>query len=277
MIRRTLILCSVLLSAVCLGAGLAAPARATSANAQMRDALMAVRGLIDREGASRYFTYPVVVNVRAGGIGDGWWPTDPWTGARMTPGSGRGPYRSRVSADRRRYRLVGYLDGGAFVLTGGMPRSIMLAYDHRSEEGMNLIRQYVEAYAAVHGVYPRPADVEADGAVGSEPVRRYWPSNPWDHLPMTQRADHGSFSYEVAPDRTSYTLHLHRALKRDYVLLDAAATSAWQRLFANLFGASTHAPGVAMLTVRLPSGESLAGSLEPSLEEPAPGPGSSGP
>ena len=45
---------------------------------------------------------------------------------------------------------------------------------------------------------PRSSD---DGAVGSEPQHRYWPSNPWDHHDMTQRADHGSFSYAVAADR----------------------------------------------------------------------------
>ena len=63
-----------------------------------------------------------------------------------------------VTPDRRRYRLVGYLDGGrTIMLSGGMPRTIMLAYDHRSEEGINLIRQYVEDYAGAHdGAYPLP-------------------------------------------------------------------------------------------------------------------------
>ena len=116
-----------------------------------------------------------------------------------------------------------------------MPRSIMLAYDHRSEEGINLIRQYVEDYAAAHdGVYPLPADVRADGAVGLEPQRRYWPSNPWDHFVMVQRGDRGSFAYAVAPDRSSYTLRLHRALKGDYVLTGAIVTSPWQQLLASL-------------------------------------------
>ena len=46
----------------------------------------------------------------------------------------------------------------------------MLAYDHRSEEGINLIRQYVEDYAAAHdGVYPLPPEVGGDGPVGNEP------------------------------------------------------------------------------------------------------------
>ena len=121
------------------------------------------------------------------------------------------------------------------VVSGGMPRSIVLAYDHRSEEGINLIRQYVEDYAAAHdGVYPLPAEVRADGAVGTEPRHRYWPSNPWDHFVMTQRADRGSFSYAVAPDRASYTLRLHRALKHDYVLTGMTVTSPWQQLLTSL-------------------------------------------
>ena len=61
MIRRTLIIGAALLAAVLLGAGAAAPARASSPNAQMREALMAVRGLIDRAGAAftDFLHYPV--------------------------------------------------------------------------------------------------------------------------------------------------------------------------------------------------------------------------
>jgi hypothetical protein len=235
MIRRTLIIGAALLAAACLYAGAAAPARAASPNAQMREALVALRGLIDRQGAVRYFEYPTRSTVRPGHLPGGWWPLDPWTGARMHPGTSRGHYLYRVSADRRRYRLTGYLDGGSMVLRGGMPSTIMLAYDHRSEEGINLIRQYIEAYAATHdGVYPLPADVDADGAVGNEPRHHYWPSNPWDHFNMAQRRDKGSFSYEVAPDRKSYKLRLHRALKNDYVLTGSTATSPWQQLLASL-------------------------------------------
>ncbi len=235
MIRRTLILGAALLAAVCLSAGAPAAARAGSPNAQMRDGVMALRGLIDRAGAERYFEYPKRSTVRPGHLGDGWWPADPWTGSRMRPGVGRGHYLYKVTQDRRHYRLIGYLDGRVMVVRGGMPHSIMLAYDHRSEEGINLVRQYIEDYAAAHdGVYPLPTEVSDVGAVGSEPRHRYWPSNPWDHFNMTQRADHGSFSYTVAADRASYTLRLHRALKNDYVLTGTTATSPWQQLLTSL-------------------------------------------
>jgi hypothetical protein len=202
----------------------------------MREAVMALRGLIDREGAAHYFTYPRRTSVRPGHLGGAWWPDDPWTGSDLLPGTGRGHFRYTVTPSRRRYRLVGYLSGGrTIVLSGGMPRSIKLAYDHRGEEGLNLIRQYVEDYAAAHdGVYPLPADVRADGAVRYEPIRHYWPSNPWDHAMMAQRRDRGSFAYTVAPDRSSYTLRLHRALKGDYVLTGSTMTSPWQQLLASL-------------------------------------------
>jgi hypothetical protein len=234
--RLTLILSAALLTAYCLGAGAAAPAGAASPDDEMRQAVMALRGLIDREGAARFFRYPQPTAVRPGHLRGSWWPDDPWTGSDLSPGSGRGHYRYAVTSDRRRYRLVGYLGGGrTFVLTGGMPHSMKLAYDHRSEEGINLIRQYVEDYAATHdGVYPLPADVRADGPVGSEPRHHYWPSNPWNHAVMVQRRDRGSFSYAVAPDRSSYTLRLHRALKGDYVLTGTIVTSPWQQLLASL-------------------------------------------
>lgn len=202
----------------------------------MRAAVLALRGLIDRAGAERYFVYPRRASVQPGRLaGSRLWPDDPWTGQDLRPGTGRGHYRYTVTPDRRRYRLVGYLNGGTIVLRGGMPRTIMRAYDHRSEEGINLIRQYIEDYAAAHdGRYPLPSAVESDGAVGQEPRRRYWPSNPWDHRAMTQRRDRGSFSYSVTSDRRSYTLRLHRALKGDYVLTGTVVATPWQQLLISL-------------------------------------------
>jgi hypothetical protein len=236
MISRTILVFGVaLLTAVWLGAGAAAAARAGTHDA-MRASVMALRGIIDRHGAAHFFEYPSRREVRPGGDLSSWWPPDPWTGGPLSPGTSRGRYSYTRAKDRRSYRLTGFLGGGRMiVVTGGMPRDLVLAYDHRSEEGIHLIRQYVEDNAASHGgLYPLPVDVSADGAVGTDPVRRYWPSNPWDHAMMAQRGDSGSFSYSVAPDRRSYTLRLHRALKRDMVLGGARVTSPWQVLLTVL-------------------------------------------
>lgn len=236
MIRRIALISGVaLLAAVSLAAG-AAPCRAVTRDDAMREAVMALRGLIDRHGAEHFFEYPRNREVQPGGGLSHWWPADPWTGGPLSPGTGAGHYRYTVSPDRRHYRLVGFLSHGRTLrLSGSMPRDMMLAFDHRSEEGINLIREYIEDYAAAHhGLYPVPAAVAADAAVGMDPVRRYWPSNPWNHAMMAQRAGPGSFSYTVSPDRLSYTLRLHRALKRDYVLGGVPVASPWQLLLTSL-------------------------------------------
>lgn len=233
--RTTLILGIALLAAVWLGAGAAAPARAASPDDDMREAVMALRGIIDRRGAAHFFQYPSRAELRPGVLGS-WWPTDPWSGGPLSPGETTGHYKYSTARHHRQYRLVGFLSGGrSIVVEGGMPRKMTLSYDHRGEEGINLIRQYVEDHAAAHdGVYPLPAEVAADGAVGADPVRRYWPSNPWDHAMMAQRRDPGSFTYQVAPDRLSYKLVLHRALKHDYVLTGTIVTSPWQQLVTGI-------------------------------------------
>lgn len=235
-IRLTFIFCAALLAAVCLGAGAAAPARALSNDAQMTHAIQALRGIIDRDGEQHWFEYPQPWMVQPGRIGGSWWPDNPWTGNDLRPGSRTGYYTYTVNSTRRKYRLVGYLSRGRkIVINGGMPKRMKLAYDHRSEEGINLIRQYVEAWAAANGgKYPLKAQVRPDGAVRLQPKRRYWPSNPWDHLDMEQRSDRGSFSYTVSSDRTSYTLRLHRALKSDYVLKGTSATNPWRQLLTSL-------------------------------------------
>ncbi len=235
MVRHACAIAAIAAVAACLLTAGAAPVQAASSNTEMRESIMALRGLIDRAGAAKYFQFPSRAMVRPGGLDSTWWPRDPWTGARLTPGSGRGHYTYTVTTNRRRYRLTGYLDGGVVTVRGGMPHSMKLAYDHRGEEGLNLIRHYIEQYARAHGGrYPASADVAGDGAVGKQPGCGYWPSNPWDHADMQQRSDHGSFSYGVTADRSAYTLRLHRALKSDYVQRGAAATNPWLRLLASL-------------------------------------------
>ncbi len=234
LIWLTLIFTATLTAASWVAA--AAPARAASPDKQMRQAVLALRGLIDRKGAQNHFTYPGPATVYPGRLAASrLWPDDPWTGRDLRPGTRRGNYRYTVTRDRRRYRLVGYLNVGTIVLSGSMPRSIMRAYDHRGEEGLNLIREYVEDYAAHHaGRYPPPVEVADEGAVRLRPERRYWPSNPWDHKNMARRGDRGSYSYRVSADRSSYTLRLHRALKDDYVLRGSRVTSPWRRLLDRL-------------------------------------------
>jgi len=75
--------------------------------------------------------------------------------------------------------------------------------------------------------------VHEEGPVGQTPHRRYWPSNPWDHLFMEQRRDRGSFAYTVSADHTSYELRLHRSLSQDYVI-HGGQTSIWSQALNGL-------------------------------------------
>jgi hypothetical protein len=167
----------------------------------------------------------------AGGLPAAYWPRDPWTGRRLTPGTTRGHYVYARAGDYRSYTLTGYLSGGrTFVLRGGMPHTPKLAYDHRGKEGLGLLFQYVKTWSRSHrGRLPAPAQVAREGSVGRQRTAFTWPSNPWDHAAMQQRGDRGSFSYERSPDGKAFTLRLHRALKEDYVLEGTAASDAADR------------------------------------------------
>lgn len=201
---------------VCLviggGVALVAPAQArTLQDEQMKQSILLLRGYIDREGGYDFWVFPTRSQVRLGGGLDApRWPRDPWTGARMTPGSGRGHYTYWVSGDRRSYRLTGYLSYGKYSVAGGMPNSAKLAYNHRTREGAALLQQFIETWARANGgVYPPADEVGVHGSVGEQPWMPYWPSDPWNHAPMYQGTQRACFEYELAPDAKSYKLTMH--------------------------------------------------------------------
>ncbi len=156
----------------------------------------------------------------------------PGPAQRLTPGATQGHYVYTPAADRRSYRLTGHLGGGrTFTVTGRMTHTPMLAYDHRGKEGLNLLFQYVKMWSRAHdGLLPTVDMVTREGAVGQQQRILLWPSNPWDHGAMQQRADHGSFAYTRSADGKTFTLSLHQALKDDYVLQGTASkTTAGDR------------------------------------------------
>ena len=234
MIRRTLMLCAALLAAVCLGRALPRlpappPPTRRCATPSWPSAASSTAGR--RAGASRTRPCP---SVRAGHLGG--------LVARRIPGPapddsgvGRGHYRYTVSRDRRRYRLVGYLAAALIVLTGGMPHvghARLRPSQRRGHQPHPAVHRGLRRRATTASI-PLPPRCDADGAVGHEPSTATGRATV-EPRRMAQRADHGSFSYAVAPDRASYTLRLHRALKDDYVLTGTTVTSPWQQLLASL-------------------------------------------
>jgi hypothetical protein len=220
--RRALAVLVALLAALVAGAAVDPPsACATTRDELMKTSLLALQGAIEKNGAARMFVYPRRDSVSpAGGLAIPFWPRDPWTGRRLTPGTTRGHYTYVRSQEGRSYVLTAYLSGGrTFVVKGRMAHTPMLAYDHRGKEGLSLIFLYVRLWSLSHdGALPTAPQVSRDGAVGQRRGSLFWPSNPWDHGPMEQRADRGSFAYARAADGASFTLTLHTALDEDWVL-----------------------------------------------------------
>jgi hypothetical protein len=199
---------------------------ATSRDELMKTSLVALQCAIEKGGSARMWAYPHPRTVSpTGGLTAAFWPRDPWTGRRLTPGVTRGHYVYVRAGDYRSYTLTGHLSGGrTFTVKGGMAHTPMLAYDHRGQEGLSLLFQYVKAWSRAHdGRLPTAAQVSRNGSVGRQRGGLHWPSNPWDHAAMEQRGDRGSFAYERSPDGQAFTLRLHRALKEDFVLRGGAA------------------------------------------------------
>jgi hypothetical protein len=230
-LRRSALLAGLLLAAVLPLAALVAacgedepaaspsPTPTLSAEQLMRERILLLQGYIETYALEHYYSYPKAAGVREGGVLPApLWPADPWTGEAMRPGASPGTYTYEVEPDRRRYRLVGHLPKGEIEVKGAMPSSGRTAYQHREQEGLTLIRQFVIQWALRNGgLYPPASEVSREGGVGALRVG-FWPSNPWNHGPMEQSDRVGDFSYEVAADRTSCRLVLHIADDEDWVL-----------------------------------------------------------
>ncbi len=88
-----------------------------------------------------------------------------------------------------------------------------------------LVVLFVALVAGTAVSAPAARAVTREGPVEPAAARPLWPSNPWDHGPMQQRADRGSFGYVRSADGKTFTLNLHQALKEDYVLQGTPAQS----------------------------------------------------
>ena len=226
--RRAFFALLILLVALTAGTAFRAPAAraATTRDELMKTSLLALQCAVEKSGGVNMYVYPRPSVVSpSGGLVSDFWPRDPWTGQRLTPGTTQGHYAYVRAGDYRSYQLIGYLSGGqTFTVHGGMTHTPMLAYDHRGKEGLNLLFQYVKMWSRAHdGRLPTAKMVTREGSVGQQQRDLLWPSNPWDHGAMMQRADRGSFAYARSADGKTFTLSLHQALKDDYVLDGAAS------------------------------------------------------
>jgi hypothetical protein len=203
--RTTTRLLLLTLGVLLLAAWLAAAASASGfVDTQVQAGALLLQDYINTYGQKRQFTYPTQAMVKkGGGLVAPVWPANPWTGKIMAPGTARGTYTYKPSADRTRYTFTAHLSRGSYKLTGGIPLWFKSERDVAATQGVLLLQRYIEEYASLHGdVFPAAADV-TPATVGAGYT---WPQNPWTGAAMVADTALGDFSYTQLTGGTSYTL-----------------------------------------------------------------------
>ena len=96
------------------------------------------------------------------------WPSNPWTGRIMGPGTSRGTYTYTLGADGLSYSLTVHLSSGNYVLKSAMPSWLKSERNTAAKQNLLLLQRYVEAYAAAHGGSYPAADLVTSGGFGAE-------------------------------------------------------------------------------------------------------------
>jgi hypothetical protein len=197
MTRRML---AVVLATITLPLLLAAaaprPAAAVSfVDKQVQAGGLLVQNYVNAYGMTHGFAFPAVSMVRkGGGLEDATriWPSNPWTGKLMGPGTARGTYTYTLRNSGTAYTLTMHLSSGKYAFKGTMPPWLRTERNTASRQNLLLLQRYLDAYKTAHGDYP------ATGSLTPEtlPSPTYvWPTNPWTGAPMTASDSLGDFSY----------------------------------------------------------------------------------
>ena len=206
MTRRMLVaVLATAILALALALGAAAP-RALAVgfvDKQVEAGGLLLQNYVNTYGMTHGFAFPAVSMVKkGGGLEDATriWPSNPWTGKIMGPGSARGTYTYALRNEGTAYSLTMHLSSGKYVFKGTMPAWVKKERDTAATQNGWLLRRYLDAYAAAHGgAYPAPADVNSAGFSDYS-----WPTNPWTGVAMAQSAALGDFAYTGGG--SSYTL-----------------------------------------------------------------------
>ena len=206
MTRRVIVV--VLATAViALTSALAAPgAEAVSfVDKQVQAGALLIQNYVNTYGQAHQFVYPPKSMVKKGGglpNATVIWPSNPWTGRIMAPGTARGTYTYTLGAGNLSYRLTVHLSSGNYVLKSGMPSWLKAERNTAATQNLLLLQRYVEAYAAAHGGYPATGSLTPETLAGPTYV---WPRNPWTGAVMGASDGLGDFSY-ARISSTEFTL-----------------------------------------------------------------------
>ena len=172
---------------------------------QVQAGALLIQKYINDYGQDKRFVYPPKSMVKKGGGLPGSasiWPSNPWTGRIMAPGTARGTYTYTPSASGATYRFVVHLSSGNWTLSGGVPAWFKPERNTAARQNLLLLQRYLDAYKAAHADYP------ATGSLTPEtfPSPTYvWPRNPWTGAAMAASDTLGDFSY-ARVSATDFTL-----------------------------------------------------------------------
>ena len=91
---------------------------------QVQAGALLIQNYINTYGQAHQFIYPPKSMVKKGGglpNATVIWPSNPWTGKVMGPGTSRGTYTYAPAADGHSYRLTVHLSSGNYLLRSAMP------------------------------------------------------------------------------------------------------------------------------------------------------------
>ncbi|MGE5230053.1 MAG: hypothetical protein ACM3MJ_10075 [Deltaproteobacteria bacterium] len=194
---RRVIVVALATAVLALTSAVAAPrAEAVSfVDKQVQAGALLIQNYINTYGQAHRFVYPPKSMVKKGGglpNATVIWPSNPWTGRIMAPGTSRGTYTYTLGAGNLSYRLTVHLSSGNYVLKSAMPSWFKAERNTAARQNLLLLQRYVEAYAAAHGGSYPAADLVTSTGLGASYV---WPVDPWTGAAMAAGDTPGCYSY----------------------------------------------------------------------------------
>ena len=182
--------------ALLLAAAAPRPAAAVSfVDKQVQAGGLLVQNYINAYGMKHGFVFPDRSMVKkGGGLEDQTriWPSNPWSGKLMGPGTARGAYTYTLRNSGTAYTLTMHLSSGKYAFRGTMPPWLKTERNTASQQNLLLLQRYLDAYKTAHGDYPPTGSLTPATLASPTYV---WPTNPWTSAPMAATSALGDISY----------------------------------------------------------------------------------